>query len=148
MKKIAFYLLMCWMAGSLCGCRSPLVDKCARSSGAGEKGKQTGSHGFHRLRLVLVVQKIGCGNIRQTRVCRICEEEPGACAARLPELQTAIATGVEEGQPGELQTKYKIEGFPTLIVIKPDGTVVWQQVGYLAGGPSALISAVDKAKQS
>jgi thioredoxin-related protein len=47
-----------------------------------------------------------------------------------------------------LQTKYKIEGFPTLIVIKPDGTVVWQQVGYLQGGPPALISAVDKAKQS
>jgi thioredoxin-related protein len=47
-----------------------------------------------------------------------------------------------------LQAKYKIEGFPTLIVIKPDGTVVWQQVGYLEGGPPALISAVDKAKQS
>lgn len=47
-----------------------------------------------------------------------------------------------------LQTLYKIEGFPTLIVIKPDGTVVWQQVGYLPGGPSALTSAVEKAKQS
>jgi thioredoxin-related protein len=56
-----------------------------------------------------------------------------------PELKSANSA---------LQAKYKIEGFPTLIVIKPDGTVVWQQVGYLAGGPSALISEVDKAKKS
>ena len=28
-----------------------------------------------------------------------------------------------------LKDKYKITGFPTLIVLKPDGTVVWKQVG-------------------
>jgi protein disulfide-isomerase len=46
-----------------------------------------------------------------------------------------------------LQAKYKIEGFPTLIAIKPDGTVVWTQVGYLAGGPAALIAKLDAAKK-
>jgi protein disulfide-isomerase len=45
-----------------------------------------------------------------------------------------------------LQKKYNIEGFPTLIALKPDGTVVWKQVGYLAGGPSALIAKLDEAK--
>jgi protein disulfide-isomerase len=45
-----------------------------------------------------------------------------------------------------LQTKYSIEGFPTLIALKPDGTVVWKQVGYLAGGPKALIAKLDEAK--
>jgi thioredoxin-related protein len=48
----------------------------------------------------------------------------------------------------ELQSKYKIEGFPTLIVIKPDGTVVWTQIGYLAGGPPAVIAEVEKAKKA
>jgi thioredoxin-related protein len=46
-----------------------------------------------------------------------------------------------------LQKKYNIEGFPTLIALKPDGTVVWKQVGYLAGGPQALISKLDEARK-
>jgi thioredoxin-related protein len=46
-----------------------------------------------------------------------------------------------------LQKKYNIEGFPTLIALKPDGTVVWKQVGYLAGGPAALIAKLGEAKK-
>ncbi|HTR43553.1 MAG TPA: thioredoxin family protein [Pseudomonadales bacterium] len=46
-----------------------------------------------------------------------------------------------------LVKKYNIEGYPTLIALKPDGTVVWTQVGYLEGGPKALIDELDKAKQ-
>lgn len=46
-----------------------------------------------------------------------------------------------------LQKKYDVEGFPTLIALKPDGTVVWTQVGYLEGGPAALIAELDKAKK-
>jgi protein disulfide-isomerase len=46
-----------------------------------------------------------------------------------------------------LQVKYGIEGFPTLIALKPDGTVVWKQVGYLEGGPQALIAKLDDAKK-
>ena len=34
-----------------------------------------------------------------------------------------------------LKDKYKISGYPTLIVLKPDGTTVWTQVGYMEGGP-------------
>src|ERR1039457_3135462 len=43
-----------------------------------------------------------------------------------------------------LQLKYNIEGFPTLIALKSDGTVVWKKVGYLAGGPAALIAKLDE----
>ncbi|HVU26595.1 MAG TPA: thioredoxin family protein [Verrucomicrobiae bacterium] len=46
-----------------------------------------------------------------------------------------------------LQKKYNIEGFPTLIALKADGTVVWQQVGYLPGGPTALIAKLEEAKK-
>ena len=46
-----------------------------------------------------------------------------------------------------LAKKYNIEGFPTLIALKPDGTVVWTQVGYLEGGPQALINQLDVAKK-
>jgi protein disulfide-isomerase len=46
-----------------------------------------------------------------------------------------------------LAAKYHIEGYPTLIALKSDGTVVWKQVGYLKGGPAALIAKLDEAKQ-
>ena len=45
-----------------------------------------------------------------------------------------------------LGKKYEISGYPTLLVMKPDGKVVWKQVGYLEGGPSAMIAKLDEAK--
>jgi uncharacterized protein YyaL (SSP411 family) len=45
-----------------------------------------------------------------------------------------------------LKNKYKITGYPTLVVLKPDGTVVWNQVGYMEGGPKAVIAKLDAAK--
>jgi protein disulfide-isomerase len=46
-----------------------------------------------------------------------------------------------------LQKKYKVEGFPTIIVIKPDGKAVWSNEGYLGGGPKAMIDAIESAKK-
>jgi hypothetical protein len=46
-----------------------------------------------------------------------------------------------------LQEKYQIGGYPTLIALKPDGTVVWKQVGYLAGGPETIIAKIEEAKK-
>jgi len=45
-----------------------------------------------------------------------------------------------------LGQKYDVTGYPTLVLIKPDGKVVWKQVGYLQGGPSAMIAKLDEAK--
>jgi hypothetical protein len=47
-----------------------------------------------------------------------------------------------------LGKKYEIEGYPTLVALAPDGTQVWKNVGYLAGGPSALITQLEDAKKS
>jgi thioredoxin-related protein len=46
-----------------------------------------------------------------------------------------------------LQAKYGVDGYPTLIVLKPDGTVLWKQPGYLAGGPEAMIAKIDEVKK-
>ncbi len=46
-----------------------------------------------------------------------------------------------------LKEKYDVSGFPTLVVMKADGTVVWKQVGYMKGGPEAMIAKLDEAKQ-
>jgi protein disulfide-isomerase len=46
-----------------------------------------------------------------------------------------------------LSKKYDIEGFPTLILAKPDGSVVWKQVGYDGSGPNVLVDRLSGAKQ-
>lgn len=46
-----------------------------------------------------------------------------------------------------LQKKYGVTGYPTLIAMKPDGTVVWTQTGYLEGGPPALITELNAARK-
>jgi thioredoxin-related protein len=45
-----------------------------------------------------------------------------------------------------LGERYEVSGYPTLVVMKPDGTVVWKQVGYMPGGSSAWIAKLDEAK--
>ena len=47
-----------------------------------------------------------------------------------------------------LKAKYGVKGFPTLVVLEPDGTVVWKKVGYLAGGPEAMISKINEARST
>ncbi len=45
-----------------------------------------------------------------------------------------------------LQKRFKVDGFPTLILLKPDATVLWRVDGYLEGGPKVLIAALEAAK--
>jgi thioredoxin-related protein len=45
-----------------------------------------------------------------------------------------------------LAKKFDVSGFPTLVALKPDGTVAWKQVGYMPGGTSAWIAKLDEAK--
>ena len=47
-----------------------------------------------------------------------------------------------------LAAKFSVEGFPTLVVLKPDGTVVWRVNGYLEGGPKALITQITNAQKN
>jgi thioredoxin-related protein len=46
-----------------------------------------------------------------------------------------------------LQQKYKIEGYPTIIVLDGEGKKVGE-LGYQEGGPKAFIAELDKLKKS
>ena len=46
----------------------------------------------------------------------------------------------------ELQSKYKIEGYPTIIVLNGEGKKVGE-LGYMEGGPKAFNAALDKLKK-
>jgi thioredoxin-related protein len=45
-----------------------------------------------------------------------------------------------------LQDKYKVEGYPTIIVLNSDGKKVGE-LGYQPGGPKAFIAELDKLKR-
>jgi protein disulfide-isomerase len=45
-----------------------------------------------------------------------------------------------------LKDKYKIDGFPTLVVLDQDGKEIGRQVGYEEGGAKAFIAQVEKFK--
>lgn len=42
-----------------------------------------------------------------------------------------------------LAKQFDVPGFPTLVALKPDGSVAWRKDGYLEGGPAALISQLN-----
>jgi thioredoxin-related protein len=49
-------------------------------------------------------------------------------------------------QNDALQEQYHIEGFPTLILLDPQGKVINKNVGYLPGGPKGFISWMSASK--
>ena len=50
-------------------------------------------------------------------------------------------------QNAELSEKFKIQGFPTLVLIDGDGKEIARHVGYLAGGPDAMIEWIKKSTE-
>ncbi|HEU4677871.1 MAG TPA: thioredoxin family protein [Terrimicrobiaceae bacterium] len=50
-------------------------------------------------------------------------------------------------QNEELAKKFGIEGFPTLVLLDPQGKEAARNVGFLTGGPEAFIQWVESARQ-
>lgn len=50
-----------------------------------------------------------------------------------------------KAQNEELRQKYGVRGFPTVLVLDAEGKVV-DKLGYMPGGPSAFIKALEAAK--
>jgi len=46
-----------------------------------------------------------------------------------------------------LQNRYKVEGFPTFVVLNGEGREIGRQVGYLEGGSKAFIAKLDTFKK-
>lgn len=44
-----------------------------------------------------------------------------------------------------LKEKYKIDGYPTLLLVKPNGKKVWENSGYDYAAPSKFIAMLDEA---
>jgi thioredoxin-related protein len=46
-----------------------------------------------------------------------------------------------------LQNRYKVEGFPTFVVLNGEGREIGRQVGYLEGGSKAFIAKLETFKK-
>ena len=45
-----------------------------------------------------------------------------------------------------LGQKYKVDGYPTFVVLDKNGKEIGRQVGYISGGPKAFIEELEKFK--
>jgi len=57
-----------------------------------------------------------------------------------------LSPGVQK-QNDELQAKYKVEGYPTLVLLSPEGKELDRHVGYLEGGPDAMIDWIKSSQK-
>lgn len=48
-------------------------------------------------------------------------------------------------QNDELQEKFNVEGFPTLVLLDKHGKEIARNVGYLPGGPAGMIDWINKS---
>lgn len=49
-------------------------------------------------------------------------------------------------QNNALQEQYQVQGFPTIVLLDPQGKVIKQQSGYIPGGAKGFIDWVNSAK--
>ena len=52
----------------------------------------------------------------------------------------------QEKANNALKAKYKVDGFPTLIILNGDGKKLGEEVGYGGGGPKSVIAKLEKYK--
>lgn len=50
-------------------------------------------------------------------------------------------------QNDKLAKEYEIKGYPTIVVLDSEGKKVKEHVGYLPGGPDAMIAEIEKVKK-
>jgi protein disulfide-isomerase len=146
MKRIAVYLLMCWVAGNLAAEEAQWLTSVPQAQALAKKENKlvlmnfTGSDwcpGCKRMDADVLNKPQFIDYARKNLV--LVEVDFPLDKPQTRELQKTN---------NDLQEKYKIDGFPTLVAITPDGKVLWRQDGYLAGGPPATIAELEKAKKS
>jgi thioredoxin-related protein len=47
-----------------------------------------------------------------------------------------------------LKEKFAVQGYPSVFIVKPDGTILWSQTGYAPGGPPAMIATVNRCRKT
>jgi thioredoxin-related protein len=146
MKKIAFCLLMCWMAGNLAAEEAQWLTSVPDAQAQAKKENKLVLMDFTGSDWCSWCKKLDAEVFSKTEFADYAKKNLVLVQVDFPNNKEQSADLKKANQA--LQEKYKVNGFPTLIVINGDGKIVWQQVGYLAGGPPAVIAELEKAKKA
>lgn len=73
--------------------------------------------------------------------------EKNLIVVKLDFAPTGAKPGKFQEQHNALAEQYKIEGFPTFVLLDPKGKQLASVVGYQPGGPKAFISWIQKAQK-
>ncbi|MGD0813341.1 MAG: thioredoxin family protein [Verrucomicrobiota bacterium] len=145
MKKIISALLFCWMTGQLLAADAQWLTSVPDATAQAKKE--------NKLVLLDFTGSDWCGWCKKLDAETFSKSEFADYAGKNLVLVT-VDFPAQKQQSADLkaankalQEKYQIGGYPTLIVLKPDGTEVWKQVGYLAGGPETMIAKLEEAKK-
>lgn len=111
------------------------------ATAAAEKGDQN--------TLVLFTGKDWCPPCKKLEKDTLSQKDFLAFANKNLQLVELDFPRSEEPTPAntKLASQYSVEGFPTLILLSPKGKELARNVGYLPGGPDALIAWIEKASK-
>jgi thioredoxin-related protein len=145
MKKIIFMLLTCCVAGPLLAADSTWLTSVPDATAQAKKENKLVLLDFTGSDWCSWCKKLDVETFSQVEFTDYAKKNLVLVEVDFP-AQKPQSSELKDANKA-LQEKYHVNGFPTLVVLKPDGTVVWNQEGYLAGGPEAMIAKLDEAKK-
>jgi thioredoxin-related protein len=144
MKKIAIVLLTCWMTGPLLAAEAHWLTSLPEAKAQAKKENKLILLDFTGSDWCGWCKKLDSETFSKSEFVDYANKNLVLVEVDFP-AQKPQPTAVKDANKA-LQEKYGVNGYPTLIVLKPDGTKLWEQPGYLAGGPSAMIAKLDEVK--
>lgn len=146
MRKITVTLFTCWMAGQAFAADSTWLDSVPQAM---DQAKRE-----NKLLLLDFTGSDWCGWCKKLDADTFSKPEFTDYAGKNLVL-VVVDFPAHKPQPAALKgankalkEKYNVKGYPTLVVLKPDGTVLWKQTGYLAGGPDKMIAKLDQVRST
>jgi thioredoxin-related protein len=145
MKKIALFLLTCVIAGTVSAAEADWGTSLPKALTAAKKE--------NKLVLMLFTGSDWCPACKTLDAEVFSKPEFSDYAKKNLVLDLVDFPAGKPQRPAlkkaneALQERYNIDGFPTLILMKPNGKIVWQQTGYEGNGTAGLIKELEKAKR-
>ena len=91
-----------------------------------------------------VVHQAEEGNLRSACFQGIRGQKPVTVEIDFPQRKTLDPQ--LQKQNNALQEQYQVQGFPTLVLLDPQGKVIKQESGYIPGGPKGFVEWVNSGK--
>jgi thioredoxin-related protein len=145
MKRILIAVFVCCVAGTLLASDSTWLTSVPEAKTKAEKEKKLVLLDFTGSDWCGWCKKLDAETFSKPAFAEYASKNLVLVEVDFP--KTKVLSDDQKAANKALKEKYEVTGFPTLVVMKPDGTVVWKQVGYMQGGPSAMIAKLDEAKQ-